>query len=681
MALSRNVWLLGVTILLCSMGCDLSSQEVELSTTELHIESQEKPRRPAEDLPMLIASTYPNFAGYYCSAGDLNVGVTANATPSEVGGTVAQIQTHGIAFYCASRENDGHIPQIVTVEKRYSFIQLTSWRDAIRVEFKIDEGALGIGIDYDENKILVDVRFGYSASEQVKISSLSIPDDAVAIREREAATPTVACPPPPYSGTGLRNCFRPVLGGVQMEPSLGGDCTLTVGGFHPGTGELGWVTASHCLGTQYFGQNAGQFVYQFDFTDGAQFIGSESLDPPTFGCTPLGGYQPRCRYSDSTWIRHGTGGVFRGQLAQTQSWLGNTNCCTNGCAACQTSLTSPRFQIYGTAAPLQGMTVEKIGRSTGWTTGEVSVPCHDEPDGEGRWLICQVVTNLITTGGDSGSPIFYWWSSYGVNTVELVGLLWGADSNGTYGSPWANIAADLGSIDVKYTPQWQDITALYSQYANDIGVGGSATQNVWITTNTPTFGGYTIKRWNGNGWDSMPDGGLRIAVDPTGKAWMIDQFGYIFRWLGSDWQQVPGTARDIGIGANGSVWIVGTSPTGGGYVIYSWNGSGWTLVSGGAVRIAVDPAGYPWITANDYTIWRLTGGGWQQIPGAAVDIGVGPDGMVWVLGTAATGGGYQIFWWSGLNWVLAPGGATAISVDRGGIPWVVNNVHQVFRAL
>jgi len=651
-----------------SCGFVADQDEGRSLIVEQSVSSLQSPERASETFPRELAAKYPNFAGYYCEEGDLHIGLTSSASSAQIS---MEIEAEGTAFFCRNRAYPDKIPSVrISQDKTYSFAQLVSWRDKVYSDLVQRSDGRGLGIDYAQNRVLVDVELGATASTRQRLASMGLPSDAVVVAERAGAKPS-ACSP--YPTAPLTNCFRPVPGGVQVAAAAMGQCSVAFGGYHPSTGELGWVTASHCLGTNEFGQVTGRYVYQYNNLDLGQLVASESLDPATTTCVGGGTIQSRCRYSDSTWLRHEAGGVQRGQIVQTLSSNGTATCCGDSptCGACVTSTASPRFQILGSASPVQGMQVEKVGRTSGWTTGTVSQTCHDGPDGEGRWLICQTISSNLSNGGDSGGPLFYWWWFYGVNTIQIVGVYWGRDTGIAYSSPWSGVSTDLGSIDIKFTPQWQNLTALYSEYAHDVGVGGGAT---FIVSNTPASGGYIIKRWNGAGWNAYPTPGfVRVAVDPNGAPWAVTNAGAIYRWVGS-WQLLPGSAQDIAIGANGSVYVIGTAPSDGN--IYIWNGSNWSIQSGLGLRIAVDPQGNPWIRASDTTIWRRTNGVWSQMPGAALDITISHDGMPWVIGT--TNG---IHWWSGQSWVQVPGVASVIAADKGGIPWVVNSANQVFRGL
>jgi hypothetical protein len=684
----QEIWsfVLGVVAAACEPN-------LELRTTEQFVVDRSVVRT-SEEFPLEISEKYPTFAGYYCAEGDLVVGVTAQASDADVASIAALVRAKGVPFYCHHRAIPNHEPTIVTATKQYSFLELRAWRDSIRSDFFATDGALGIAMDYAKNRIVLRVEQGYEDQQRANMATHGVADAAVDIVAGERAKPRVGCLNSQYY-TSPTGCFRPAIpGGVQLKATIPGsstaegECTLGIAGRHLGFSEDGWVTAGHCFNPTLRGQ-VGATAYQFT-NDGDQRIGWETIDS---GGTVCGSYH--CIHSDAAWIRrdgtsNGTGAV--GQIIQTFSSIFVSNACAIPVSAsCTINTASPRFQVYGTTSvsAVQGMQIDKVGRTTGWTTGIITYTSSDEPDNWGNIIEDSVFTSIPIQGGDSGSPVFYWWSFYDVHTVQLLGVMWAGNDYSTWSlfSPWSQVAADLGNIDVKFAPTWAQETSVT---ANDVGVGANG--HVWIISNIPYTGpggGYYIQRRLPNGtWDN-PNGGtaVRIAVDPSGNAWVVNGLQQIWKWTGSAWSQLPGTARDIGIGANGSVWIIGTTPDGyGSYSIGVWNGSSWTVIDGAAVRISVDPAGNPWVIAHDNTIYRRVGGTWgtwQQMPGLATDIGIAGDGMVWVLGTAlaSTGGGYEIFWWSGIDWQKVFGGGISISGERGGKPWEVTNINTLWKGL
>ena len=124
---------------------------------------------------------------------------------------------------------------------------------------------------------------------------------------------------------------------------------------------------------------------------------------------------------------------------------------------------------------------------------------------------------------------------------------------------------------------------------------------MWVIGNDKVGNDYGIYAWTGSTWAKEPGAAVRIAVDPQGRAWVVNSGHQIFRWTGSTWQQMPGLAVDVGIGANGAVFVV--SPSGN---VFRFNGNDWTMVDGILTSIAVDPVGRPWGVNPSRQIWAST---------------------------------------------------------------------------
>jgi hypothetical protein len=97
----------------------------------------------------------------------------------------------------------------------------------------------------------------------------------------------------------------------------------------------------------------------------------------------------------------------------------------------------------------EGLWLSKVGRTTGWTTGEITETCahinhHDSNVGDFRYL-CQEITNYFSDGGDSGSPVHA--SPYGWPDVRLYGIHWGSSQTGErVFSRITGVKQDLGNM-------------------------------------------------------------------------------------------------------------------------------------------------------------------------------------------------------------------------------------------
>jgi hypothetical protein len=149
----------------------------------------------------------------------------------------------------------------------------------------------------------------------------------------------------------------------------------------------------------------------------------------------------KCRYSDASRAAYinganqalgliaQTSGPNNGSLTITGSFSITANDCgtTGGCLAV-------------------GTTVNKVGRTTGWTAGKITNTCvNTGVSGSNIVQLCQTFVSAGVGGGDSGSDVFQITSG---SNVKLAGVLWGGNSGGTQFvfSPFGNVTRELGAL-------------------------------------------------------------------------------------------------------------------------------------------------------------------------------------------------------------------------------------------
>ncbi len=318
-------------------------------------------RRPSEERLLKISQKVDSFAGYYCSNGDLVIGLAAPIDQSLKDSVLQLPELVGVSTACYNRSVGLRVPQITFVAQKYNFLSLRTWRDSITHDYLEINGSHSIGIDFEMNNVIL----SGNATSQSQLESFALaqdlPPDAFTFIPETPAQLTLTCPPAPYNGTTVNNCFRPVPGGVQMQPTPNGAGTSPYGHgtitaatslFTGGYWQPGFVTCGHCVPPTSLMQS--DWFHQSTMVGSSdQFIGVEFKDPAGWQC---GSY--RCRYSDSAWVWHYQGGVDQGRIVQTLGWNSNKT----------VSTTHPRFNIWGSLDPVQGMQVEKVGQATGWTT-------------------------------------------------------------------------------------------------------------------------------------------------------------------------------------------------------------------------------------------------------------------------------------------------------------------------
>jgi hypothetical protein len=284
--------------------------------------------------------------------------------------------------------------------------------------------------DHDEsaNRLVFGVEDeGVARGVQNALTRLAIPAAAYEIQVTE---------PIQFVSEHLRNtAFRPVVAGVQLHWS-NYVCTLGFNVSH--AGGYSFITNSHCTDNQ--GSTGNTQYNQPSRTAAPDPIAFEAHDPAYF----RGGACPRgrvCRYSDAARAAYVNGMAGEAKIAKTTG-VDNGDLNVVG-----------RFSITSqdnSSTRFSG-TVNKVGRTTGWSSGTVTNTCANvNVGGTNITLICQTLVQnpgkVIVQGGDSGSPIFTITSG---DNVQLRGILWGGNNSGDLFvfSPLKNIIDELGSMD------------------------------------------------------------------------------------------------------------------------------------------------------------------------------------------------------------------------------------------
>jgi hypothetical protein len=236
----------------------------------------------------------------------------------------------------------------------------------------------------------------------------------------------------------LRDRWRPTQGGIQIHfgQFL---CTL---GFNADDGtQRSFITNSHCTNTQ--GGVESTEYFQPTSTVDPTVIAIEVEDPTYFrgGVCPRG---RRCRFSDASRALYSSS-VFsnRGDIAKTTG--------ANNGSLDVTGTFTITSQDNTTSSFPSGKTFNKVGRTTGWTQGNVTQTCvNTNVSGSNITQLCQTFIQdpggaVVVGGGDSGSNVFGITSG---DNVQLVGILWGGNSSGTLFvfSPLKQVQQELGTL-------------------------------------------------------------------------------------------------------------------------------------------------------------------------------------------------------------------------------------------
>lgn len=317
-------------------------------------------------------------------------------------------------------------------EAKYRWGELERFNSDATLEVFSVPGTVFVDNDETSNRVRIGVEtLGAGGQVRAALARLGIPDDAVIV---EQADPIVQV-------ATLQNVAdRPVQAGVQIN-FPGYLCSVGFNATTPGR-QKSFVTASHCTNTQGGVENT-PYWQPLQSTNPIQ-IATEVADPVYVKNGPGCPRSRKCRYSDASRAAYIDG------ANQALGLIAQTSGANNGSLTITGSFTITADDCATTGGCLAvGATVNKVGRTTGWTAGQISATCvNTGVSGTNIVQLCQTFVSssaTIVRGGDSGSGV---WVNTGNNTAQLVGILWGGNSSGTLFvySPLANVFRELGTL-------------------------------------------------------------------------------------------------------------------------------------------------------------------------------------------------------------------------------------------
>jgi hypothetical protein len=363
-----------------------------------------------------IARAAPGFGGmFYDADGRLNVYLTPAARQS------AQAKDNVLSTVGVSLRAQGRgVPaagDVVVLEGTRDYQELASLHDRV-LPLLGESGVVFTDIDETRNRISVGVLAGTSEAGIIDaLQGLGVPSDAVSLEVTRAIVPHV--------GT-LQDYQDPTGGGLQIsfeDEQFVYICTL---GFNVLRGETDrtqeyFFTNSHC--TLHEAEVTG-IGYWMPLSPGTgqpgTFVGVEVEDPPYFTSPCFTGW--RCRWSDAALVR------YAADIPAQVGAIYHTMFFGTGAAPGSIELDAgQRFHSIVAERPwsMVGETVDKVGRTSGWTRGRVTRNCVNLGRGgtPPTALLCQAFVNAHSFFGDSGSPVFQPIGSSA--NARLHGILWG----------------------------------------------------------------------------------------------------------------------------------------------------------------------------------------------------------------------------------------------------------------
>jgi len=350
---------------------------------------------------------------------------------------------------------------IQVIQGQYSFSELKKWHESMGNIFNIP-GIIFTDVDDSSNRLKVGVEsLNSSGVVEQELIKQGIPRGAFVIEKAE----------PVVYATTLLDRIRPIQGGIQIHFS-GYLCTLGFNGIRSGI--IGFVVNSHCTDSQGVVENTSYYQPYIEF------IGNEIADPPYFDCA----HGIRCRNSDAAFAERADGVPANIGLIARPDSLGSLNIAGN-------------FRIVSEdsegSSIIVGDSVNKVGRTTGWTQGNVTnINAHTIVSGTNIVQLNQTWVSAGVAGGDSGSPVFKIINNPQQYDVILLGILWGGTIDGStfVYSPFGGIENDLGQIQ---TTSIKFINGTVKDNSTGYGLNGiTVSINTTLSTKTDATGFYSF---------------------------------------------------------------------------------------------------------------------------------------------------------------------------------------------
>lgn len=314
----------------------------------------------------------------------------------------------------------------------FKYSKLVKWFDNVHNEIIRAEGVTLASISQRDNQLRVGIiQDKYKQNIHDILQEKNVPEEAVKIDitgeiKKDISSST-------SSSNTLRDKVRPLVGGLEINgyedvggQQVAGTCTFSFNIYWQN--KRHWITNSHCT-KQRWDENPDDDYYQSSLLDGSDAkIGYEVFDPSGYNfCGPYA----HCRDSDAAILKLQDDVNWNfGKIARTTQAAGPGE----GSGSIEIEENNPYFTITDDrdeADFVTGIPVEKVGRTTGWTYGEIVDDCativFDDDDltyPGGYSYLCQKLTNYHALGGDSGSPVFTIENSSSGNVI-INGVHWG----------------------------------------------------------------------------------------------------------------------------------------------------------------------------------------------------------------------------------------------------------------
>jgi hypothetical protein len=363
-------------------------------TAQAHLRAAAQGRtgRGFEDEILRLENSIPGLGGVFMNQDGKIVVYLTDLGRGQA--AIAEIAKAAAVFRArADVQRDVAAGRVELRQGQFAFSQLVQWQGSVAAAVGQVPGYQGVDADESTNRVRVRVLKGTRIDPfERALAASGIPAAAVQLDYVNA-----------FIASTLRDHFSSfTTGGMQIANVNGAICTL---GYNLSTNipyEYGFITAAHCNPNAPW-SGYGGFIYQNVVN--ANYKVGNVFNNPTFTRTDAacGGNQ-HCTLADAMF-------ASRGGYLTHNPWLPTATFVGTSYALGSFTETSTWRQNVDTMAPTWvGLSVDKQGRTTGWTRGTVSATCTAEtvgsPYGSYVVLCSDVVDGSAAGEGDSGAPVF-----------------------------------------------------------------------------------------------------------------------------------------------------------------------------------------------------------------------------------------------------------------------------------
>jgi len=350
--------------------------------------------RGTEDDILRLENFLPGLGGVYVENGETVLYVLPGTSDVAISDALSR-GAAALNIPEEMRSRLAHRQNVRIKTGKFAFSQLVAWQDVVGAAVMGIPGVVGVDADERTNSVAVIVQ---SSDMAIRIAGvvkkLGLPENAVYVVQQGG----------PVSTATLRDTIRPAGGGMQIARGFNNYCTM---GFNVPIGDdiKGFWTAGHCSPGLLGDGTTGGVIYQAEGA-ASQRIGTVLINPEWNVLSPNCAV-PRCTQVDAMYVEFDSSQNYSSRVAR------------------MTGLANYGFShlVYGTrdgwftnvnlslSSSWVGMDVDKVGRTTGWSRGDLNRTCvHitvNSATANAYTVLCSdEVKGAYAGRGDSGAPVF-----------------------------------------------------------------------------------------------------------------------------------------------------------------------------------------------------------------------------------------------------------------------------------